>query len=170
MKWWIEALVKILPAYVANTAPLICDHLKLDFLGLSSRPLDGGLELRDGTRLLGDGKTWLGLLTFPILGLLAGGLLTFTGMHTPLTGLAMGLGAFLGDLGGSFLKRRFRMERGAKAGLLDQEDFITGAILVSLVWFQWPLGQLLLVYALTPLVHRTANQLGHQLGLKEVPW
>ena len=57
-----------------------------------------------------------------------------------------------------------------KADLLDQEDFITGAFLVSLPVFEWPLNQLLLLYALTPVVHRLANWLGHQLGMKEGPW
>ncbi len=41
-----------------------------------------------------------------------------------LLGILLGLGAMLGDLGGSFIKRRFQLKRGALAPLLDQEEIV----------------------------------------------
>lgn len=159
--------MKILPAYLANTGPLVLKPL--DFLKLS-RPLDGGRNFMDGRRVFGDGKTWYGLLTFLLVGTLTGAGLAFTGIHTWLTGLVLGFGAFLGDLGGSFLKRRLGMKRGQNAGLLDREDFITGAILLSLPLMSWSLPELILVYALTPVIHKLSNTVGYLLKIKEVPW
>jgi len=171
MHWWIGAFVKILPAYLANTAPLVL--LSLDrwgFLKRLARPLDGGRKLKDGRRVLGDGKTWLGLFAFPVFGVLVALALQWTGVHSWTSGLLLGFGAFLGDLGGSFIKRRRGMKRGSRAGLLDQVDFLTGAVLMSLPVFAWSLPELLLVFFATPFAHRATNFIGYKLGMKDVPW
>ncbi|MBR9681212.1 MAG: CDP-2,3-bis-(O-geranylgeranyl)-sn-glycerol synthase [Candidatus Altiarchaeota archaeon] len=171
MYWWIEAFVKILPAYLANTAPLTL--LFIDRWGLLkpiTKPLDGGRKLKDGTRLFGDGKTWLGFFGFPLYGVLVALLLQGISTHTWFSGLLLGFGAFFGDLAGSFIKRRKHMKRGSKAGLLDQVDFILGAVLFSLPVFVWALPELLLLFLVTPFVHRTTNFIGYKLKMKDVPW
>ena len=171
MEWWFEAFVKILPAYTANMAPLTLVFLDpFKILKRFSKPLDGGRKMKDGTRIFGDGKTWLGFFTFPIYGILTALLLNKTGLHTWLSGLLLGFGALFGDLAGSFIKRRKKMKRGSKAGLLDQIDFITGAVLFTLPVFSWSLSELLLIFFVTPFGHRLSNYIGYKLKIKDVPW
>ena len=53
----------------------------------------------------------------------------------------LAIGSLLGDLGGAFIKRRLGMERGAKAPILDQYNFIAGAMLLTLLVFpDWFIG------------------------------
>ena len=60
-----------LPAYLANTGAMLGGKWIPSILGIHSKPIDGGKILKDGHRLLGDGKTWNGLLG----GILVGGFL-----------------------------------------------------------------------------------------------
>lgn len=53
----LHALWLFLPAYVANMSPVFSSKLMPKW----SHPIDGGRTREDGTRLLGDGKTWRGL-------------------------------------------------------------------------------------------------------------
>lgn len=79
-------------------------------------PLDGGLVLGDGRRLLGESATLRGLVVAvlatavlaDLLGLGAG------------TGALIGLLAMVGDALSSFVKRRLALEPGDKATGLDQ--------------------------------------------------
>lgn len=71
----LQALWLFLPAFVANMSPVFTAKL----LPKWSAPIDGGRTGKDGKRLLGDGKTWRGLVG----GGVAGGL----------TAVAMGYGA-----------------------------------------------------------------------------
>jgi CDP-2,3-bis-(O-geranylgeranyl)-sn-glycerol synthase len=141
----------------------------LNVLGLR-RPIDGGRTLRNGTRLLGDGKTWQGLLAAVLGGTLTGLVLEQSGLGDASTGALLGFLAIIGDMAGSFTKRRLGMSRGANAGLLDQIDFISLAILGSLHMFPWEVRQVALLLILTPLVHRGANIIAYAAGLKDVPW
>ncbi len=54
----LKALWLFLPAYVANMSPVFTAKL----LPKWSHPIDGGRMADDGERLLGDGKTWRGLV------------------------------------------------------------------------------------------------------------
>ena len=91
----------------------------------------------------------------------------------------LAFGALLGDLGGAFLKRRMHKARGTKAPLLDQYDFVVGALLVSLAVPSWSIprffsGDALLglaaIIVITPVLHRTVNLVGYRIGKKHEPW
>ena len=94
--------------------------------------------------------------------------------------VALPLGALLGDLAGSFIKRRMGKEKGAPVLGLDQYDFFIGAILLTLAvhtdWFvqHYAEGEyiygLIFIVVLTPFLHRAVNIVGFRLGKKEVPW
>jgi CDP-2,3-bis-(O-geranylgeranyl)-sn-glycerol synthase len=79
-------------------------------------PLDGGIVLGDGRRLLGSSKTVIGALTA----------ITTSAAFAPWLGLPwfigalVGLCSMIGDAASSFVKRRRGMEPGAKAIGLDQ--------------------------------------------------
>ena len=60
-----------LPGYLSNTAAMLGGKWIPDLTGMTVYRIDGGKTLRDGYRILGDGKTWNGLLG----GTLGGGLI-----------------------------------------------------------------------------------------------
>ena len=65
MSWWSGPLLVLwlyLPGYLANTAAMLGGKWIPDLTGIEPRPIDGGRTLSDGYRVLGDGKTWNGLL------------------------------------------------------------------------------------------------------------
>ncbi len=155
--------------------------------------MDFGRKLKNGSRILGDGKTWRGffggIFSAIVLGLILIGIsIPFDEEHFGFGSfpdflviiILMSTGALLGDVLGSFIKRRLGKERGAKAPGLDQYDFLLGAWLLLIIfktqWFLdhfvfWPYtGALITVIILTPLLHRGVNILGYKMGKKDVPW
>jgi len=173
---FVEAMWLIIPAYGANgLVPLI----------RGKRPVDFGKEFK-GKRLFGPGKTWEGLifgcfvgtvlgtiqmLVFPFLPWEAANpvVLAIAPMG-PVLGFLLGLGAMLGDLGGSFVKRRFGISRGKPAPLLDQEDFLIGALLFALLAVSIKLEWVIMLAVLTPVFHWVANGVGYLVRVKNEPW
>ncbi|MDP6742736.1 MAG: CDP-archaeol synthase [Candidatus Thalassarchaeaceae archaeon] len=51
-----------LPGYLSNTAAMLGGKWIPDMTGIPVKPIDGGRVHSDGNRLLGDGKTWNGLI------------------------------------------------------------------------------------------------------------
>ena len=51
-----------LPGYLANTGAMLGGKWIPNLTGMSIKPIDGGRRLGDGNRILGDGKTWNGLI------------------------------------------------------------------------------------------------------------
>lgn len=184
---WVDLVLPLwlmVPALVPNSAAVLTGG------GL---PMDLGRTWR-GQRVLGDGKTWRGFFGGAFVGMAVGlvqvaiaagvgstdhgGFGQWPDLLGPLALLAFG--ALLGDAAGSFVKRRLRIKRGAKAPVLDQYNFVVGA-LVMLAIFDWSwlvehfwegqryLGALVFL-ALVPILHRGVNVLGFRWGKKEVPW
>ena len=60
-----------LPGYLSNTAAMLGGKWIPELTGIPIFTIDGGRVMRDGNRILGDGKTWNGLVG----GTLGGGLL-----------------------------------------------------------------------------------------------
>jgi len=174
----LTAMWAMLPAYVPNNAAVLAG---------GGRPIDGGRMMGD-RRLLGDGKTWRGTLVGTLAGTaLAVALSALTpavsrllGHSLPtfpvFAGLGLALGAMLGDIGASFLKRRSGRERGASFPGLDQLDFVVGALACALVLApQWTLQTFTLpvivaVAVVTPMLHLLTNAIAYALGLKNEPW
>ncbi|MDI6884628.1 MAG: CDP-2,3-bis-(O-geranylgeranyl)-sn-glycerol synthase [Hadesarchaea archaeon] len=154
----------ILPAYVANAAPVV--------LG-GGAPIDGGRRFTDGRPILGAGKTIRGFLA----GLIAGsvvGVLQGAAAGQPCTyamlGLLLALGALVGDLFGSFIKRRLNIPRGGAAPGLDQLGFVVFALLFAspLMLPSWEV--ILTILIITPPIHLTTNFVSYKLGLKSKPY
>lgn len=168
----------MVPAYVPNNAAVL-------FGG--GPPIDGG-RTWGGRRVLGDGKTWRGTAAGWATGILfalvlnrlaspAGDALGVALPTFPLGAmLALPLGAMVGDIGASFLKRRSGRERGAPFPGLDQLDFVVGALGLAVVaaptWFTdtFTLAVLGVIVVLTPVLHITTNGIAYALGLKDEPW
>jgi len=181
---WFFALVSalwiMLPAYVPNPAAVV--------LG-GGPPIDGGTSWRDGRRLFGDGKTVRGFVLGVLAGIAVGGaelwvqavaLRTPGGFplpaHTIVTICAFALGALIGDLVKSFIKRRIGKGQGESWPVADQYDLVAGAFLLTVLASPWWLLQnvtlpvLFWILVLTPVLHRMTNIAGHRLGVKRVPW
>jgi len=174
----LTALWVMLPAYVPNNVAV--------FVG-GGPPIDGGRTL-GGRRLLGDGKTWRGTAGGWIVG--AAVALVLDRSHAPASealgvslppiplaaAVALPLGAMVGDIGASFLKRRSGRQRGAPLPGLDQLDFVVGALAAGAVaapgWVArtFTLPVLAIVLVATPLLHVSTNAAAYWLGLKDEPW
>lgn len=170
----LQILLFILPAYVANSTPVIFGG------GL---PVDFKMKFRGGGRILGDGKTWRGLLAGICFGSLTGLLeaqLCYSAVIPPslcmnfiALGFALSTGTMLGDLAGSFIKRRMGIKRGHPSIILDQLSFLLFAMLLSLPYMPDGLlavDSIVILVALTYLLHVLSNIVANRLGLKRVPW
>jgi CDP-2,3-bis-(O-geranylgeranyl)-sn-glycerol synthase len=172
----------IFPAYVANAVPVLVG---------GGTPIDFSRSFVDGRRILGDGKTIRGFAGGLVGGILLGAFEAFISGYvifslqklmvlsliqietlqcTPLRAFLMSTGALLGDLAGSFVKRRIGLRRGAPVPLLDQLTFLIVAFLLTSLVFQIPLEYAIILLILTPLIHLTTNIISHLMGLKKVPW
>ncbi len=173
----ITAIVAFIPAMAANSLAVI-------FGG--KYPIDGGGKI-GGKRILGDGKTWSGLLGGVISATVLGILLSFvseslypSGVEGYIIIFSLSLGALLGDICSSFIKRRLGRSRGERTPLVDEYDFVAGALLLTIIvsptWIMktyivdnnWI--PLLMILILIPVLHRTTNIIGYRLGMKKEPW
>ena len=159
----IEALEFIFPAYCANAVPVIAGG------GL---PIDLGRNFFDGKPIFGKNKTFRGLLAGLAVGISAGLVESAVFGYRLEFGLLLSLGALFGDLAGAFVKRRLNIPPGDLLPVVDQVDFIAGAILfslpLSLPSASWQL--FIAVLIITPPIHLLTNFAAYKLGLKSNPW
>jgi len=163
------ALYFIFPAYCANAIPVI--------LG-GGRPIDNGRTFLDGKPIFGANKTFRGFFAGLLVGTLVGVLQSVLSQSfsTPLfqypllLGCAISLGALLGDLLESFVKRRLNLPPGAPFPVADQLDFVVGALLFSLFLYPPSLTTALLIIVVTPPIHLLTNFIAYLLGVKKTPW
>jgi len=169
----LRALIYVLPAYITNAMPVI--FVKL--LGRTT-PIDGGAYAWDGRRVLGDGKTWEGFISGTSIGIGAGVLIYLLGnlgeFRSPFEPLSLSLGAMLGDLLGSFIKRRLGLRRGDPAPGLDQLGFLLCALGLAFMAHGVPnwLNPLLFItlITITGALHLATNALAYLIGLKDRPY
>ncbi len=173
---FLELLLFIIPAYVANSVPVV-------FGGGAA--IDGGRLFSDGRHWFGASKTVRGFLAGVAFGALAGVALAFLANEHYFPGLSHGskiflatglaLGAMAGDIAGSFVKRRLAMRPGTQSWLLDQLPFFLGAMAFgTLSWNGLPqaigFDGFVFLAVLTVLLHSFFNFLANKAGLKKVPW
>jgi CDP-2,3-bis-(O-geranylgeranyl)-sn-glycerol synthase len=162
----VEAIEFIFPAYCANAVPVIAG---------GGRPLDFGKNFIDGKRVFGKNKTLRGFFFGLLVGVLAGlgesvalGTTSFPIMLSAL----VPLGALMGDLAGAFVKRRLNFAPGDLLPIVDQVDFVVGAILfslpISLPFLSWKL--VLAAFIITIPAHLLTNYAAYRFGLKSNPW
>ena len=181
----LSGIFLFLPALIPNSAAVL-------FGG--GTPVDFGRTWR-GKRILGDGKTWRGLFGGVAAGTAVGIVLVIAtsssdqimdiwkwGDLSQGAGVVflLALGSLLGDMTGAFIKRRLGMERGHKAPVLDQYDFVVGALAVTALFYpSWVAAHyingesivaLIALLVFVPVLHRTINIIGYKLGKKKEPW
>ena len=176
------------PAYIANSVAVLTG---------GKYPIDQGRTLSDGNRILGDGKTWSGLLGGTLGGIMFGIILDSGDGRMALERLTgeehvqslwsenpaivfflLSFGALFGDMAASFYKRRQNLLRGDKFAILDMYDFIFMSLLLCIIFqrdwlLSWILdgwAPLFTVLILTPFLHRGVNIIGYNIGVKNEPW
>lgn len=171
-----------LPAWIANSMPVL-------FGG--GPPIDGGRVFRDGHRVLGDGKTIRGFIVGVLLGTLTGvGQYLAASYLQPIMELyvivtpemasilympipaafLLSVGALMGDLVGSFFKRRIDIKSGNPAPVLDQLGFIIMALVFAAPFIQAGPVYVIILVTVTLAIHWISNAMGYLLGLKKHPW
>lgn len=174
----LSVIYFMLPAYMSNISGLA-------FGG--SRPLDFNKNFFDNRRIIGDGVTIKGLIAGTIIGTLTGMLLgyfplDFLGSYThglispaytslengTMLGFLLGFGALLGDAVGSFIKRRLKIDRGHPAPLLDQLDFVIGALVLGSLVLNFSITFILVACVMTLILHLLTNIIAYLLGMKDV--
>jgi len=159
-----EAIKFIFPAYCANAIPVLAGG------GL---PLDLGRKFLDGKPIFGKNKTFRGFFSGLIIGTVAGfaeAAVFQEYQSIGYFGFLLSLGALLGDLAGAFIKRRLGIPPGGLLPVVDQVDFVVGALIFAI-----PLNVLypelvLAVLVITPPLHIATNFAAYKLGLKNSPW
>lgn len=175
----LQAAYFLLPAYFANMAPVLCK----DVLKPLAIPIDGDRTLR-GKEILGDHKTWRGVIVATIAGMFVFWLQQLLYQFVPiqkmslfnystmpmLSGALLGFGAILGDAVKSFAKRRIGVKPGVMWFPFDQIDYPIGAMLLGSAFFIppakiWAAGILLSI-----ILSLLVNYCSFKLGWKDVPF
>jgi CDP-2,3-bis-(O-geranylgeranyl)-sn-glycerol synthase len=163
MDFALAFLILVLPAYVANAIPVV---------------LGGGLSFDDILKLkiFGKNKTVRGFISGLVFGSMVSMLLMLVlPMHMRfqylLFGVFSSLGAMIGDLSGSLLKRKIGISEG-KQFFLDQVLFIAVALLLgySFIPEVYTVMMVVAILVVTFFMHIVFNIIANRIGVKNVPW
>jgi CDP-2,3-bis-(O-geranylgeranyl)-sn-glycerol synthase len=171
------------PAGVANVMPIFAAHIP--WLKRFDAPIDGGLCFR-GKRILGDHKTWRGLIVGVLMAIVTLWLqqllvshvsslaridadVGYAALPTILVGALFGIGALGGDAIESFFKRQRNVPPGKGWFPFDQIDYIVGGALATAPFVHLQLYQYVLLIVLWLGVHLVASYIGYLLKLKDAP-
>lgn len=165
-----------LPAGAANFAPVLANPVP--YFNRWKTPLDFGKSYH-GQRIFGDNKTWRGLTSGIIVGILVASAQYFVWVPPQLEdrsllfflslGALLGFGALAGDAVESFAKRRAGVKPGNVWFPFDQIDYILGGILASLVIVWLPLTIYVWILATYFGLHIIFAYIGYALHLKDKP-
>ncbi len=159
----MAVLQLLLLLIIANGTPILT---RLAFRKHGGKPVDGGMNLRDGQPLFGASKTWRGLIAAILLTPAAA---LIIGLDL-ISGLLIALMAMAGDLFSSFLKRRLGMKPSSQALGLDQ---IPESILPALVIaprLQLSASEILIIVLLFFFIELGLSQLLFRIGIRKRPY
>lgn len=192
MKTILTMYITMMPVILAGISNMVV--VKRNWFKKRAKPMDGGKELKDGKRIFGNNKTWLGFLTMigcSIVTHVVWGLICrlFTDMqnmnqlylcyentllYNIIVGAIMGTAYMIFELPNSFIKRRLdipdgKTERGFKGKLffvIDQLDSMFGVILVLAVASKISLLQYINYVLLGGLTHICVNLVLYKLKIR----
>jgi hypothetical protein len=160
---FIDAARILALLFVANGAPIILDKVLGSRLGL---PVDGGLIMPDGRPVFGPSKTLRGVAGALVFSAAVAPTLGFSAR----TGLLAGIGAMLGDLFSSFIKRRLGIRSSGMALGLDQiPESLIPLLLLRRDWELGVTAVLVLVLAFVVL-ELALSQLLFRLHIRREPY
>lgn len=130
-----------------------------------SAPVDGGRLWRDGRPVLGNSKTWRGVVS----GALACALFALMTGFGFVFGFLFGLLGLAGDMLSSFIKRRLGLASSARALGLDQIPEALLPMLLAMWWLPVSLWVVLVVVVLFTLSNIYGSPLLYRLGIRRQP-
>lgn len=178
----INMYITMLPVIIGGILNMI--FTKMPLYKKLKTPIDGNLHLKDGKRLFGDNKTWIGFFSMIVFCCMAqiteGVVLKIAGMtdrnefylcneNTPLynimIGILLGFAYMLFELPNSFIKRRLDIPAGKtiKGGrglfffLFDQIDSLIGVMLILYIVSEISIAKYLLYVLLGGFTHISVN-------------
>jgi len=171
-----------LPAGAANVAPILA--AKIPGLRKFSYPFDCYVKMGN-TRILGDHKTWRGLIAGLFFGTLTAVVQFFLVLQFPeifsfvpqgymfanpiLLGLLLSFGALFGDMIKSYFKRQFAIPEGKSWLGFDQSDYVVGGLVCSSLLLSFSPVLYLTVIIEWISIHLVASYIGYLLALKSQP-
>lgn len=192
MKTILTMYITMMPVILAGISNMVV--VKRKWFKKRANPMDYGKELKDGKRIFGNNKTWLGfftmigcsILTHTVWGLICK---IFTGMqsmnqlyllhnntvlYNVVVGAVMGVAYMVFELPNSFIKRRIdipdgKTEKGFKGKLffvIDQLDSMFGVILVLAAVSKISLLQYINYVLLGGLTHICVNLVLYKLKIR----
>lgn len=167
-----EALWLFIPAGVANITPVVANFVP--GLRLWKTPIDINKSYR-GKRLLGNNKTWRGV----VIGVLMAGLTGYVqhrlypdlmpAFIQVLFAMSIGFGALYGDAVESFFKRQHNVESGESWFPYDQLDFIIGGLIASVPYGFFGLAGSLAILVCYFGLHLSIVFVFYHLGIRDRP-
>lgn len=178
----LSCLYFFLPAYFANMTPPLARRANLfNFL---DRDVDFGRKFL-GQPIFGSHKSWRGVILgisvgfltvlaqgclyrFPVIQRIS--FLDYGQINIFLFGFLISAGAVSGDLAFAFIKRRLKMEPGARFIPFDQTNYVIGSAVFLTAIFEIEIMAWLTLFILTFLLHVIFNRLGYHLKLHCAKW
>ncbi len=148
---------------VANGTPVLARNL----LGRKfNLPLDLRMVMSDGFRLLGDSKTWRGLMSSLLITAIAAKVMGYSF----LTGFLIALFSLTGDLISSFIKRRLGKASSSRFLILDQvpEALLPAAVMAPYFQLQW--YEVIMLTLLFLVLELLMSRLMYRIGLRRKPY
>lgn len=172
---FLQAILRLvwllLPAGVGNTVPVIAARYYL--LPALRQPIDGGATWR-GRRLLGDHKTWRGLILGILFGSITGYLqymlwpqLYRSAAGALVMGAAVAFGGLAGDALKSFLKRQLDIAPGKPWRPFDQIDWVIGAFITVSFFISLSLLQMIVTIIFFGILSWATSAIGFRLKIKK---
>ncbi len=179
--FWMQCLYFFLPAYVANTIPVIAARFQI--LPRLAVPIDGGRNW------FGPHKTIRGFLLGTTGGVLCAycqaklhsfesfalfSLTDYNRVNPLILGFLLGFGSLTGDSLGSFVKRRLHMRPGEHLWFLDELTMAAGAIVCMAILYPTPSARKAYIVIACILItfawHITAAKTAYLFRIREVRW
>jgi len=163
----LSTILLFVPAFLANATPVVVKNIP----GLRT------WNTSICTSIFGKNQTWRGLISGVLVANIASiFIFSFLGKHLPLeknpvlVGLLLGLGALIGDLVESAIKRKMGRKPGAPLPFWDGADYILGALVFLAPIYRPGLTSVIILILISPLLSLIANSISYALGWKKVWW
>lgn len=169
---YFAAVLFFLPAGIANMSPVLANRIPR--LNQWKTPLDFGFK-SNGRRLLGDNKTWRGLVFGTLIGGVSAVIISQLNANTIAVldpfwvGCLLGFGALFGDAVESYFKRLGGISSGESWFPFDQTDYIVGGLVLIYPFVKLPFWAIITILIVYFGLHLVVAYIGYRLGLKEKP-
>jgi len=177
-----SCLYFFLPAYFTNMAPPL--FRRADIFNFLDKPVDFEKKFL-GQPIFGKNKCWRGVIFGIIVGILVVGfqlwlyrfpffkkisLFDYSEINILAFGSLISAGAVFGDLLFAFIKRRLKMEPGARFLPFDQTNYVIGSALLLTPFLKIDILVWITLFILTFLLHIIVNRIGYHLRLSRARW